>query len=89
MALNSQQPGPSRFILSRDRRHEPKTQEQTMWGIAVFKSWLEERRQLNEFELQDPAAIDELLATFYLEARQMNGQPYSKSALRCIRASVQ
>ena len=99
LRIPSQLPGPSRprFYHStvqelqsvREKRLEATTNEQTKWGIGVFKLWQEERHQSSEFELPPPADIDNLLATFYMDARQVNGLPYSKSGLRAIRASVQ
>ena len=91
----SQDPG--RFYRStvlelqtvREKRLEQKTREQTKWGVSIFTAWLEEREKPKEFEHLSAAALDELLGTFYLEARQITGDPYSKSALRCIRSSVQ
>ena len=97
--IASQLPGPSRLRFHhstiqelqsvREKRLEATTKDQTRWGMGVFKSWLEERQQSADFELLPAAAINDLLATFYLDARQVNGQQYSKSGLRCIRASVQ
>ena len=72
----------------RENRLEPNTRKQTTWGIGVFSAWLQERNKPVAYEHLSPEAIDELLATFYLEARQVNGTPYSKSALKCIRAAI-
>ncbi|CAL4099089.1 unnamed protein product, partial [Meganyctiphanes norvegica] len=67
----------------------PKTKKQTTWGIGIFTAWLQERNKMRDFEHLSPAALDELLSTFYVEARQVSGEPYSKSGLRCIRAAIQ
>ena len=98
MAASSLTPKPStRFHIStplevrevRESRVEDKTLKQTAWGVSVFTAWLEAREKSRQFEVLPPSAIDELLGTFYVEARQVNGAPYSKSALRCIRAAIQ
>ena len=60
---------------------EPKTREQTKWGTSVFTDWLQERSHSMQFENLSPDELDDLLGTFYLEARQISGEPYSKSAL--------
>ena len=73
----------------RERRMELNTRQQTTWGTGVFVAWLQERNKSVAFEHLSPEALDQLLGTFYVEARQVSGVPYGKSALRCIRAAIQ
>ena len=73
----------------REKRLEPKTRKQPAWGIGCFTAWLQERNKPRDFEQLSPADLDDLLGTFYVEARQVSGKPYSKSGLRCIRAAIQ
>ena len=38
----------------REKRLEPKTKEQTAWGVSIFCSWLQERGKHREFEVLSP-----------------------------------
>ena len=77
MAANSNlQQGPGRFHQStalelltvREKRVEPKTREQTKWGVSIFTAWLQERGKSTQFEDLSDADLDELLGTFLLRS---------------------
>ena len=55
----------------------------------TISDWLASRNEDPAFELKSTDQLSQLLRRFYAEVRSKKGQPYSRSALVSIRASIQ
>ena len=73
----------------KERRFEVSTVKSTHWGVKIFKEWLKENDININFETLLPNELDSLLARFYVEARKVDDDFYSKVSLSGIRASLQ
>ena len=64
------------------------TRKSTVSGEKLFRSYLREREQSEDFENFNTASLDKILCKFYVEVRQENGEKYKKSSLSTIRHAI-
>ena len=57
----------------------------TKWGVKIFNEWLIENNISITFEAMTPSDLDNSLAKFYVELREVDGATYSKVSYICIR----
>ena len=64
------------------------TRKATQGAATLFRSYLGEKGQNQEFEKLDKTTLASLLSKFYLEARKADGDFYKTSSLNSIRAGL-
>ncbi|XP_078580667.1 uncharacterized protein LOC144864461 [Branchiostoma floridae x Branchiostoma japonicum] len=69
-------------------RVEKCTERSTVWGVKLFKAWLQERDHDTAFEQLPPEELAGLLRQFYGEVRKDDGTPYAKASYACLRAAI-
>ena len=57
----------------------------TNQAVKIFREYLAEKAQSNDFESFSPSELDTFLEKFYEEARNRNGKLYKKSSLTTMR----
>ena len=61
------------------------TKRSTNQAVKIFREYLAENAQSNDFESFSPSELDTFLEKFYAEARNRNGKLYKKSSLTTMR----
>ena len=61
------------------------TKRSTNQAVKIFREYLVEKAQSNDFESFSPSELDTFLGKFYAEARNRNGELYKKSSLTTMR----
>ncbi|XP_046559097.1 uncharacterized protein LOC124268121 [Haliotis rubra] len=64
------------------------TNRNTVWGVKLFREWLQERGYPSDFENFDAQALNTYLRSFYAEVRNGRGEMYSKSTFVGLRAAI-
>ena len=64
------------------------TVRNTKYAVKVFKAWLNENYQSDEFELLTDENLNEMLSVFYAEVRSEKGERLSRSTLNTIRGGI-
>ncbi|CAG2192577.1 unnamed protein product [Mytilus edulis] len=62
-------------------RTEPRTNQQTLWGVKLLRGWLTENQYCSSFEKLDETTLNDRLCYFYASLQTKQGNDYSKSAL--------
>ncbi|GIY16359.1 TRASH domain-containing protein [Caerostris darwini] len=61
---------------------------QTLWGVKVFREWLQSRGSRRDFERLEAVALAGILEEFYENLTKPDGEEYSVSTMHTIRASI-
>jgi hypothetical protein len=61
------------------------TKRSTNQAVKIFREYLAEKAQSNDFESFSPSELDTFIGKFYAEARNRNGELYKKSSLTTMR----
>ncbi|XP_054707023.1 uncharacterized protein LOC129216831 [Uloborus diversus] len=61
---------------------------QTLWGVKVFREWLQARGSRKDFERLEGATLADILEEFYENLTKPDGEEYSVSTMHTIRASI-
>ncbi|CAG2233869.1 unnamed protein product [Mytilus edulis] len=69
-------------------RTEPRTNQQTLWGVKLLRGWLTENKYSSSFEELDETTLNDRLCYFYASLQTKQGNDYSKSALVGIRSAI-
>ncbi|CAC5421278.1 unnamed protein product [Mytilus coruscus] len=69
-------------------RTEPRTNQQTVWGVKLLRGWLTENKYSSSFEELDETILNDRLCYFYASLQTKQGTDYSKSALVGIRSAI-
>ncbi|CAC5411668.1 unnamed protein product [Mytilus coruscus] len=69
-------------------RTEPRTNQQTVWGVKILRGWLTENKYSSSFEELDETILNDRLCYFYASLQTKQGTDYSKSALVGIRSAI-
>ncbi|CAC5381730.1 unnamed protein product [Mytilus coruscus] len=69
-------------------RTEPRTNQQTVWGVKLLRGWLTENKYSSSFEELDETILNDRLCYFYASLLTKQGTDYSKSALVGIRSAI-
>ena len=64
------------------------TKRSTIWGIKVFKKWIEKRHVSVDFNTIDAAELVNFLKKLYAEVKRPNDEFYTPSAIVGIRAAI-
>ncbi|XP_071145347.1 uncharacterized protein [Mytilus edulis] len=69
-------------------RTEPRTNQQTLWGVQLSRGWLTENKYSSSFQELDETTLNDRLCYFYASLQTKQGNDYSKSALVGIRSAI-
>ncbi|CAG2215768.1 unnamed protein product [Mytilus edulis] len=69
-------------------RTEPRTNQQTLWGVKLLRGWLTENKYSSSFEELDETTLNDRLCYFMQSLQTKQGNDYSKSALVGIRSAI-
>ncbi|KAG8185761.1 hypothetical protein JTE90_000744 [Oedothorax gibbosus] len=61
---------------------------QTLWGVKVFREWLQSRNTQRHFESLGAVELAAILEEFYENLTKPDGEEYSVSTMHTIRASI-
>ncbi|GFQ69972.1 TRASH domain-containing protein [Trichonephila clavata] len=61
---------------------------QTLWGVKVFREWLQSRGSRRDFERLEATVLAGILEEFYENLTKPDGEEYSVSTMHTIRASI-
>nr|XP_042898201.1 uncharacterized protein LOC107438031 [Parasteatoda tepidariorum] len=61
---------------------------QTLWGVKVFREWLQSKGSRRDFEHLDAVSLAGILEEFYENLTKPDGEEYSVSTMHTIRASI-
>uniref|UniRef100_A0A4W3GCH0 ZMYM2-like/QRICH1 C-terminal domain-containing protein n=1 Tax=Callorhinchus milii TaxID=7868 RepID=A0A4W3GCH0_CALMI len=76
------------LIVLEEERNEKNTRKQTDWAVNILKQWLIEKGQDEHFEVMSVEELNGVLREFYGTVRNHDGNTYSISSYKSIRAGL-
>lgn len=71
-----------------DEKDSVSTKNSTKYAVNVFRQYLKEKNESEEFESCNREELDTLLRSFYAELRNSKGNLYKKTSLQSIRTGI-
>ncbi|XP_043535761.1 activating transcription factor 7-interacting protein 1-like isoform X3 [Chiloscyllium plagiosum] len=71
-----------------EERNEKNTRKQTDWAVNILKQWLIEKGRDENFEMMPVEELNSILREFYGTVRNHDGNTYSISSYKSIRAGL-
>ncbi|XP_067875608.1 activating transcription factor 7-interacting protein 1-like isoform X3 [Heterodontus francisci] len=71
-----------------EERNEKNTRKQTDWAVNILKQWLIEKGRDEKFETMSVEELNSILREFYGTVRNHDGNTYSISSYKSIRAGL-